>query len=65
MIIKYNHNIVLGKLTPLNLNSKNFLLSTVPFWAVPIKIYESGISILYIRNAYSKISSINVKIGAY
>ena len=47
MIIKDNHNIVLGKLTSLNLNSKKFLLSTVPFKAVPAHMYASGISISF------------------
>ncbi len=63
IITNSNHDIVLDKLSFFNLNSKDFVIITVPFSAVPENMYASDVSISFIKPVYSKISSSPVKIG--
>ena len=63
IVTNSKHDIVLKKLSSLQLNSKDFILMTVPFSAVPDYMYACDISISFIKPVYSKISSSPVKIG--
>ena len=63
VVTNSNHNIVLTKLSSLQLNSKDLIIMTVPFSAVPDYMYACDISISFIKPVYSKISSSPVKIG--
>lgn len=63
IVTNSHHDIVLQKLTTLNLNAKDIIILTVPFSKVPEYIYASDISISFIKSVYSKISSSPVKIG--
>lgn len=63
IVTNSNHDIVLQKLTNFNLSTKDFIIVTVPFSKVPEYIYACDISISFIREVYSKISSSPVKIG--
>jgi len=58
-----HHDIVLQKLTALNLSAKDIIILTVPFTKVPEYMYASDISISFIKDVYSKISSSPVKVG--
>lgn len=63
IVTNSDHDIVLNKLSALQLNKENFIITTVPFSAVPGFMYASDISISFIKPVYSKISSSPVKIG--
>ena len=63
IITNSGHDIVLTKLSSLQLDSKDFIIKTVPFSAVPDYMYASDISISFIKPVYSKLSSSPVKIG--
>ena len=63
IVTNSNHDIVLEKLATFKLNTKDFIILTVPFSKVPEHIYASDISISFIKPVYSKISSSPVKIG--
>ena len=63
IVTNSDHDIVLKKLSALQLTKEDFIITTVPFSAVPGYMYASDISISFIKPVYSKISSSPVKIG--
>ena len=63
IVTNSNHDIVLQKLTIFNLSAKDFIIVILPFSKVPEYIYACDISISFIKQVYSKISSSPVKIG--
>ena len=63
IVTNSNHDIVLQKHAIFNFCAKDFIIVTVPFSKVSEYIYVCDVSISFIKQVYSKISSSPVKIG--